>query len=73
MSQDVGKPRCRIAQVPLYWEGVIELIQELLSDTVELVQSDTWVFRHPVTLDKIILIMTFVDAMTITTTPGGKL
>jgi hypothetical protein len=31
------------------WEGVIELIQELLSDTVELVQSDTWVFRHPVT------------------------
>jgi hypothetical protein len=34
------------------WEGVIELIQELLSDTVELVQSYTWVFRHPVTLDK---------------------
>jgi len=34
------------------WEGVIELIQELLPDTVEFVQSDTWVFRHPVTLDK---------------------
>lgn len=34
------------------WEGVTELIQELLSDIVELVQSVICVFRHPVTLGK---------------------
>jgi hypothetical protein len=29
MSQDVGKARCRIAQVPLYEKVVLELVQNV--------------------------------------------